>query len=528
MAHNHPSPEEEPQHNDKRARDVQTLTRLLEKLNMYVIDDAFERSASGIISWELYYTYIGFTAQVESSAFQLIDKELDSQVRTLYDAWLRVFSYGLYFDPRPEYLRFIAPHMADDQADVIQARENFDEDFIRFHDAYRSFIEYVKDQYAEEIDLRKTNQVAQDSFPPPPQISEEEELGETETEEPATAQPEKESAPFNWNSCYSWIKRIGAFFVGLAAVAGCLIMIIPVLYGEGLCSQQNPPKAFQRVLPLVCPKDPDPGEEPAVSVTLTSTSTATETPTIMFTPTQIPSSTPEPTSTATGSAATSRSPCIRADSGYWYASWITYTGTQEPQVSRKHDNLNCYDFDSKGFFALYHSENDTWRLRISCGGEGVRCPDTDVLRGLYTFLPFGEYEFNILIEEIEIINETQSVNDVDLILGLGDPKISDGIFIIFRLVNKSGNIHICELDGFNYHCDPVSKADPREFGLYTAKFEIGEQSSISLDDLSFGSITADDPNHNKLWIGFSIRSEGLIDAIVEFPPSLSDFLSIVQ
>ncbi len=243
----------------------------------------------------------------------------------------------------------------------------------------------------------------------------------------------------------------------------------------------------------------------------------------------MPSSIPEPTNTAIVPVTMSLSPCIRADTEHWYASWITYYEDKEdPQVSRKHNNLNCYDFDSKGFVAQHHQENDTWRIRIECGDEGLRCPDEDVVRGIYTYLPWGEYEFEIMIEEIEIIKESQEVNDVDLIIGLGDPIGHEGKFIFFRLVYKSGNVHFCELEGYNYHCDPVATVDPLGFGVHKAKIEVGERSSISLDGLHFGSIEANDPNHNKLWLGYNIRTEGLIDAYIQFPKSLNDYLSIEQ
>lgn len=255
----------------------------------------------------------------------------------------------------------------------------------------------------------------------------------------------------------------------------------------------------------------------------TPTQAPSETPTIS----EIPSSTLDSTTTT---VVDSQSACIRADPEFWYASWITYPEDGEyPQMSRRQDNLKCYDFDSQGFIAEYHQESDAWRISIQCEVEGQKCSNENVIRGIYTQLPAGSYEFEVNIEEIEINRVSQGFNDVDLIIGLGDPITNNGEFIIFRLVHRNGYIHLCQLTGYMYNCTPpITTIDPTEFGIRKVNIEVGEETSISVENEQLVYIESTNPSYNKLWIGYSFRSRGSISAYIQFPYSLNSYLSIGQ
>jgi hypothetical protein len=234
---------------------------------------------------------------------------------------------------------------------------------------------------------------------------------------------------------------------------------------------------------------------------------------------------PRPTPTPTGSAFIE--PCIRADEGYWRATWLTYGAESSGQpLSRRADNLACYDFATEGFAAETEEGTETFGLHIRCGESRWRCRNRDIQRGLYAYLPYGHYEFTVSLSSIEILQDDQEINDVDLIMGLGDPLGHVGRSLIFRRVNRSGSVLVCVLEGYLSFCPPVAQIRPPDFGRRVVGIEVGEATKITLDGVLVWAFGSTESETQRLWIGYSFRSLGLIDAFVGFPESLWRFVSI--
>lgn len=231
------------------------------------------------------------------------------------------------------------------------------------------------------------------------------------------------------------------------------------------------------------------------------------------------------TPTVQTKVASSSSPCIRAGSEYWTTTWLGRAEESGPR-SRSSTNLDCYDFLSLGFSSAITEPDQAFALRVECGTDTSICKLEDSAAGIFTELPDGEYEFLVRIDQIDIESETSDLSDVDLIIGIGDPLTASGRFIIFRLVNKMGDIHFCSDDTYNTFCNPIARIDPPSFGTRLVTINIGESPTLSLDGTILGQSIAEEPLSRTLWIGFGFRSQGEILAVIEFPPSLFQLLSV--
>lgn len=263
-----------------------------------------------------------------------------------------------------------------------------------------------------------------------------------------------------------------------------------------------------------------------IHVSSSSDEMADPLPTPTKNPTQVPS-TPIPTPLPTESTPTPRAPCIRAEENLWYPSWT------DPSDSPRCPNLiSCFDYSERGFVAQYEEDTNSYGLHIQCGsGISSVCDYEDVSYGVFFYPEDNKYIFNISLSDMRILQSESdfTYQDVDLVIGVGDPFAQNGKFLFLRMVEPGNSIHVCILSGFNLACSNPIYTLSLGHSVQNKVFEIdilSPQITFSLDGVVIQepfSINEGDP---KIWIGYNFRSRGAIDAYIGFPDSLQEYLTV--
>jgi hypothetical protein len=247
---------------------------------------------------------------------------------------------------------------------------------------------------------------------------------------------------------------------------------------------------------------------PAPEATASATATATLTRTATASPTPTPI---EPSSA-----------CILAGDEYWQASWLPGGGVSPPQ-SRNPQDIACFKVEDQGFLPTTPS-SDSFGLAILCGSPNNPCITEGGIRGIYANLPSGAYTFHVQLNSIAILKEGPLSDDVDLILGVGDPLLGSGRFLVFRLVNPTGKVHICAPTTYPAYCDPISAGAIESLPPLTVTINLNQDLDIHLDGVPVAHWDQPPPQLRILWIGYSFKSLGMLDATISFPSTLRSLL----
>ncbi len=310
---------------------------------------------------------------------------------------------------------------------------------------------------------------------------------------------------------------IAGFLVLLIAIVRLVITLLPLILSL-LALEEAPPSPVQ--------------SSPSPPVATRATLTIEEEPSTdstMVAATETYSSQPstQPLPSPDQNAGQANLPCLRAGTDFWYASWLPGDGPTSGQPrSRSAANLSCYDFESEGFSAISPTDSLGLGIRIQCGKQEWACLTHGKMRGVFLPLEAGDTKLIVQINEITIIEEGEPPNDVDLIIGVGDPFQGIGRFAIFRLVNPAGQIHLCVQSSPYVECSVVSRVELNDLGQRTVTISSGGMVSLSLDSESLGEIRATPESlSTRLWIGYYIKHQGTLDAIITFPAAYNDALS---
>lgn len=291
---------------------------------------------------------------------------------------------------------------------------------------------------------------------------------------------------------------------------------IPVI--AGLIASSGAPVELPPASPAPATAEAMPTEEQGLSLDLTQPP-ATDTP-LNESSEQSPVSTDQ-------IIGQEKAPCIRAGTEFWYATWLPGdTPTPGAPRSRASDNLACYDFESKGFVAIPPDGTGDRGVRIRCGEQGSECVEHGEMRGIFMTLGPGIIELTVQIDAISILNEGEPPNDVDLIIGVGNPFLGMGRFAIFRLVNPKGEIHLCAQPSPYEQCRVISRVALQDFGQHVVAIASDDTLAMSLDGESLGEITNIlEPLMKRLWIGYRTSNQGALDATITFPAVFNEALS---
>jgi len=325
------------------------------------------------------------------------------------------------------------------------------------------------------------------------------------------------------------IAALIALVGGIFTIFSFPLDILKFLYGDNICQNPNPPQFLAPVLNIVC-ADETLGPESSTGIvatrtSLSMTSVASLTPSPEGSPTQIQTLTATLELTLTPELSQSTRPCFVAGEDFWQATWLG-NGGLDPLRSREVSNIACFDFSDEGLFIEPADDGIGYQLSIRCDPSENSCGDWQTIRGIFTPLSIGEFSFRVKIENTEILDEEADPRDVDLILGIGDPISATGKFIFLRLVNPDGKIHICSGPGYQIFCSPITTTGLASFNTHTITISVDEYVNVEFDGTALGDPLILQDEYRVLWIGYSIRSRGLLYATIQFPDSLSHLLSI--
>lgn len=152
------SPEEK-----KRALDIIVLKRVMQTINIAVLDDFIER-APDYLHTKIVHFHLSFTSVIRSSHFHLYDLEALKLVKQLYKSWNESFSAEAYRDTSdPNLLKFGTnpgiPLTEKDKADYQKALKGV----RKFRLTLKRLLNYLRNNYLE-IDIEDLSRQAYEEY----------------------------------------------------------------------------------------------------------------------------------------------------------------------------------------------------------------------------------------------------------------------------------------------------------------------------------------------------------------------------
>lgn len=217
MTSERPDPARE---NPLHERDLRNLTELLSRVDTLAIDEFFAKGKRGIVPDEALDYSDAFSAQVNSSEFQINNVDLEKAIRAFSDAWDVSVAYGDYFFPliSGEAYKFKSPYDTDDPDEVTNARTQFDSDLLIAERKYNGLIAYINAHYPE-VDFKETNRQARESY-----VEKSDRGGEASKEQPhqgdvVQSRVEGDRGSSGKISILGWMARVGAVVTFIVVVA---------------------------------------------------------------------------------------------------------------------------------------------------------------------------------------------------------------------------------------------------------------------------------------------------------------------
>ncbi len=146
--------------NLERQRDLETLRKIFESINITKLDNFFYTTQT--LDWfdgEIFFFAIEFVKLMRSSDFHIYDKTLAEKVDKFSASWQDTLNFDEFFEPMPNNnsYRFIAVYKGEAA-------------YSRYHKATESakstfidLIKYVKENYIE-LDIDQTNKLSSSSY----------------------------------------------------------------------------------------------------------------------------------------------------------------------------------------------------------------------------------------------------------------------------------------------------------------------------------------------------------------------------
>jgi len=145
----------------QKARDLETLRRVLLGLPTTVMDFFFEQAQVDIIQADAIHYWAAFDGEVSGSHFVLFDTGLHERIRALHAGLQAMLSFSEHIVPLPSGLayKFTAPRHGRKHQEWERDHAAFQRATQTAFEAYGAFIEYVRTAYPE-IDLLRITKEA--------------------------------------------------------------------------------------------------------------------------------------------------------------------------------------------------------------------------------------------------------------------------------------------------------------------------------------------------------------------------------
>jgi len=148
-----------------RERDLRTIRKIFGEISTEIFDNFIDRGGYYEIVGEIFHFFEGVHAIMTSSSFHVYDPELRIKILEFYEAWARCFEFYAWVTDNVQCTayRFLKSHEVIDSGGLQKARRNFIEAISRADDAYRGFIQFVREKYSD-IDIDDLSTKALDNY----------------------------------------------------------------------------------------------------------------------------------------------------------------------------------------------------------------------------------------------------------------------------------------------------------------------------------------------------------------------------
>lgn len=139
--------------NEKRERDIKTITKLLSNINTETMDYFIDRGKYDRIINNIFFYWEGFRAYYVSSAFYIYDIDLRGKIDAFVKAWGDSLSFGEWFTDTPSFqeYRFMQSHETGKKG-WKESNDKFIESIYDTESTFSEMLNYIRNEYGE-IDL---------------------------------------------------------------------------------------------------------------------------------------------------------------------------------------------------------------------------------------------------------------------------------------------------------------------------------------------------------------------------------------
>ena len=146
--------------NLKRQRDLETLRKIFESINIIKLDNFFYTTQT--LDWfdgEIFFFATEFVKLMKSSDFHIYDKTLAEKVDKFSASWQDTLNFDGFFEPMPNNnsYRFIAGYKGE------AAHSRYHKAIESAESTFVDLIKYVKENYIE-LDIDQTNKLSLSSY----------------------------------------------------------------------------------------------------------------------------------------------------------------------------------------------------------------------------------------------------------------------------------------------------------------------------------------------------------------------------
>jgi hypothetical protein len=150
--------------NEKRKRDIKTVTKLMSNIHTNTIDYFIYRGKHDRIINNIFYYWEGFRADYVSSGFHVYDVELAEKIDAFFKAWGNSLSFGEWFTDTPSFkeYRFMQRHETDRDG-WVESKEKFIKSIYETESTFSELLNYLRNEF-EEIDINLLSEKAQQDY----------------------------------------------------------------------------------------------------------------------------------------------------------------------------------------------------------------------------------------------------------------------------------------------------------------------------------------------------------------------------